>query len=88
MESDINPIARQICGEFSELFKQPIFLFQLFFMPSLINNAERIKDEKETCGEYSNDAFVNLKIKQIIALEDLDEKETDMNLLQLLKSCE
>ena len=56
---------------------QPVFRFKVSFYVKFHKEACKIIDVEETYCEFNNDYFVNLKIEQKIALEELDEKHTE-----------
>ena len=60
MESDTNPLAKEICTEYSKLTEQPNFIFQVSF--DAIVDREACNDSDVDKTQLLHDGFVNLII--------------------------
>ena len=67
---------KEICAKHSTSIEQPIFRFQVSFYVIFDKEGYKFAEIKETYFELVNDAFVNLKMIQVIALENLDQIDT------------
>ena len=70
----------------STLIKQPEFGFLVSFKIVFDKGVSNIDDVKETYMGIVNDASVKLKKKQKLALEDLDQIETECKILHMSKN--
>ena len=76
-KTDINSLVKEICTKHSISIEQPIFRFQVSFYVIFNKEGYNVDDIKETYFELVNDTFLNLKMIQIIELENLDQIDTE-----------
>ena len=84
--SAINQLAIETCTKSSTLIKQPNLSFQIHFYAAFYEKIYHASSDEQ--NSVTDGAFINLKMKRIIALEDLDEKNTEIKYTQAVEIVE
>ena len=81
IQSDFSPLVKQFCTKYSNLIKQPYLRFHISLHAILDKDGYSVDDVQETYLEHVIDAFVPLKSERKFALEDLDQTDTEFELI-------